>query len=78
MDVGGFGGAAQMTPWGAGIAAAAQVASTPNANSQDAGGFFGGSNTFGVGNQTGGSSGGIPTWAIIALIGVAALFVLRR
>lgn len=71
------GGVAGLTPWGAGLQAATAIAQTPNTSAATAGDFFAGSNAFGTGIQTGGS-GGIPTWALLAIVAVAAVIVMRR
>jgi hypothetical protein len=42
-----------------------------NGKSGDIGQYFGGI-------QTGGSSGGLPTWALVAALALAALYILRK
>jgi hypothetical protein len=42
-----------------------------NGKTGDIGQYFGGI-------QTGGTSGGLPTWALIAAVALAALYILKR
>jgi MYXO-CTERM domain-containing protein len=76
----GAGGAAQLTPWGAGLSVAADTIATPNTSDAKGGQIGPGSFTFG-GIQTGGAQGalgGIPWYGYAALALIAVAFIAAR